>query len=164
MSWESALSLWSLLEGAWNVVTNPIEGETAGGIVGRYYILWAARHGRDMTFPPPTEEAHSSFLYDEIWTPHHCGAFPDPCDAVAMQCVGNLPWVAGNECLQRALSVTVDGDIGPKTLAAIRLWDARELADRILTEQEAHYISVNGPELKGLLNRVSKVRDWLSTS
>ncbi len=163
MSWESALSLWSLLEGPTALVTHPNEGDTAGGVLRRYYIVWAQQKGRDPVWPP-TEEAHGSYLHDEIWTPHMCFFFPDPCDAVVFQCVGNLPWDEGNQVLQRALGVVDDGRIGPQTLGAIRLYSADSLAERILDQQAIHYQSVNGPELRGLLNRVTRVRDWLANA
>src|SRR5258708_10645642 len=108
MSWASALLLWSALEGGPSIVTHPSEGDTAGGILQKYYLLWAQKHGREPIWPP-TLEAHASYLHDEIWTPHHCGDFPDLADSVAFQCVGNIPWTAANEVLQLALGVFPHG-------------------------------------------------------
>jgi lysozyme family protein len=164
MSWESALHLWIDVEGGF-VLTNPPEGPTWCGALQTYYFQWCAKVGRDATWPP-TQEAHASYLYDEIWTPHHCGEVPDPADAVAFQMFGNLPWKAGNQTLQIALTAYPDGVIGMATLASIRLWDARELAQRIVVAQTAHYVATNEVgkgNFDGLiLGRIGKVRKFLA--
>ena len=165
MSWTAALTLLIDCEGDY-VLTNPSEGPTFAGVMHKYYIAWCAQHGRVPTWPP-TQEAVASYYHDAYYTPYHCDAFPDPADAVALQLVANLPWQQAHQALQVAVGAYPDADIGPATLAAIRNWPARELADRLLCAQVMHYADTNpigGDNFKGLVSgRIAKVRKFLAT-
>lgn len=164
MSWVSALQLLITCEGGL-VLTDPPEGPTFGGILKPYYLKWCQQHGRPPDWPP-TAEGHASYTHDAYWTPYNCGAFPDVADAVALQCVFNLPWKAAHQVLQIAVGAYPDGVIGKATLAAIRLWDARELANRILVAQITHYCDTNAVgqgNFDGLVvGRIGKVRKFLA--
>ena len=164
MSWISALALVLEVEGGY-VQSNPPEGVTFAGILQGPYEAWAAKCGRDKSWPP-TREAVGSYYYDQYWVEFHCPEFRFPTGSIAMQLVVNLPPQKAKQALQVALGVEPDGAMGPKTLAAIKNFHPVDLSDRILIAQAMHYCdarSVGDPVLVGLMNRIAKVRDWLRT-
>ncbi len=163
MSWERCFGLYLHLEGGF-VLTNPSEGPTFAGVLKPYYDAWCDKRGRTPVWPP-TQEGVASYVYDNFFNPFHCAAFPDDVDAIAFQMCVNLPSEKARQLLQVAVGVEPDGEIGPVTLAAIRNWTAKELGGRILLLQTMHYVDVRpptDPDFAGLLNRVAKVRAWLS--
>lgn len=164
MSWASALQLLISCEGGF-ILTNPPEGATFAGVMQKYYQLWCAQNSRPPTWPP-TPDAVGAYYQAAYWTLYHCGDLPEPADAVALQCVVNLPWLAAHQALQIALGVYPDGDIGPATLAAIKMWHPNDLADRILVAQIMHYCDNNTVGLgnfDGLVTgRIAKVRKFLA--
>ncbi len=165
MSWTASLQLLIDCEGGL-IETNPTEGPTFGGILKSFYLIWCTAHGRAPTWPP-TAEGHASYTHDAYWSQYHIYAFPDVADAVALQCVFNLPWKAAHQVLQIAVGAYPDGVIGKATLAAIRLWEPRELADRIIVAQTAHYCDTNEVgkgNFDGLIvGRIAKVKKYLTT-
>ena len=83
----------------------------------------------------------------------------------------------GIKLLQRALALPDDGVIGPRTLAAVPLMDARRLAARALTERLRLYgrlisgnltdadrdgIPDNTEFAAGWINRAAGLMDWLN--
>jgi len=160
VSWPSALALLIKLEGGF-VETNPPEGVTFAGIMKSYYGDWCQAHGRPAIWRP-TPEAVGSYYFDEYWQPNHCGDFPTPADAVALQMVVNLPTQRARQLFQIALGVFPDSDLGPVSLGAIKNWHPLDLADRLLIAQSAHYCDVReigDVDFKGLLDRVQSVKD-----
>jgi lysozyme family protein len=166
MSWTAALALLIQCEGGY-VSSSPPEGATFAGVLQRYYTAWCQQKGRVSTWPP-TQEAVASYYYDAYWTPYQCGALPEPADAVALQCVVNLPWQAAHQALQIALGVYPDGDIGPVTLAAIRNWSADELCERVLVAQIMQYCCANTVGLGNfdglVVGRIGKVKAFLAAN
>jgi lysozyme family protein len=166
VSWTSALQLVVSCEGGF-VLSNPPEGATYAGVMQKYYVLWCQQHGRNPVWPP-TQEAVASYYHDAYFTAYHCDAFPDPADAVALQLVVNLPYQHAKQALQISVGAYPDADIGPLTLAAIRNWPARELADRLVCAQLMHYCDTNpigGDNFRGLVQaRIGKVRAFLASA
>jgi lysozyme family protein len=83
--------------------------------------------------------------------------------------VGNIAVNAGpgraSKWLQTALGVVADGQIGPKTLAALKGQDPAHLANALLERTEQHYRSIaNGrlaKFLRGWLNRNRDMKRYI---
>ena len=107
----------------YHVVKGDQGGPTMCGVILTTFQDWRRKQGK----PTPTVEDLKRLGYDE-WLAILKGVFWDPCRAdeitnasVAMMLV-DWTWVNGpaaRKQAQRALGVTADGIIGPKTLAAL---------------------------------------------
>lgn len=98
-------------------------------------------------------------IYRSYWTGASCDLL-GPKTAV---CVFDMSINAGPRAavklLQRALGVTPDGEVGPKTRAAIAVTDDRALAERVAWERVRFYVDLaKSPRLRpNLLSWVHRV-------
>lgn len=126
-------------------------GITKYGISLRSYPHLGANGIRNLTI-----EDAKGIYYQDWWLPLKCPQIHD--DKVAQKyldtCV-NTGKRTGTKILQRALQmigyrITVDGAIGPKTLAAVNAADPQALLVAMRQQQKAHYerLIQKNPELK----------------
>ncbi len=67
-----------------------------------------------------THTQKKEIYFKNYWEAAKCGQYPDPIALLMFDTTVNS-WVdTANKILQRALGVTVDGDVGPKTLSTLR--------------------------------------------
>jgi lysozyme family protein len=156
VSFSKFLSLLPILEGgAWN---DPAAGPTAA--LGITESEWRAT-GHD-NWPPAQGEA-AGWYSDTFWLPYHCEQLPEPADSVFMQLCINLPSDRRTALLQAAVGVFPDGIWGQATTFAIALTgNGRDLSALILAAQGAHYLDSQSPNLKGLMDRIAKVKKAIS--
>lgn len=105
-------------------------------------------------------------LYErDYWRAGRCDALPDPIDLVHFDCAVNQGVRTAAFLLQRALNVTVDGMIGPVTLAAARSASPRLLAEEYLWARADRYAQLARERrsserfLPGWVLRLVRLRD-----
>lgn len=100
----------------------------------------------------------------DYWNAASCNELPESIRLVHFDCAVNAGLGAAAKMLQEALKVTVDGVIGPKTLAAAGTADQYELREDYLWLRARHYarISRGSPSqqkfLPGWILRLISVR------
>lgn len=102
-----------------------------GGLT-KYGISQAAYPSLDIA---KLTEADAKAIYiRDYWTPCKCAHLPAGVDLVVFDSAVMMGVFASSVHLQRALNVTPDGDIGPKTLAAATA-RGTEILPALLTER-----------------------------
>ncbi|MDR1361382.1 MAG: hypothetical protein LBJ18_03730 [Rickettsiales bacterium] len=98
------------------------------------------------------------------WLPANCDSLPWPICAIVFSTAVNCGTVPAKKILQQALGVVVDGNVGPKTLAAVESANQNTLKAKYCDVLTAHYqgiVSKNPaqkPNLTGWLRRVADLR------
>jgi lysozyme family protein len=125
-----------------------------------------------------TLDQATAIYRDGEWTQCHCDDLPKGIDTAVFDCaVNNGVHVAGT-LLQRALiasghSVTLDGEIGPRTIAAAAAAyrvSKPDLIDHLLELRRRHYADIvllhpgDGEFLHGWLNRVNDLEQFVDAS
>jgi lysozyme family protein len=101
----------------------------------------------------------------DFWGKAKCNLMKYPLSMVHFDCAVNSGVHQAAVLLQRALGVADDGNIGPKTLAAIQQADADVLATLAIDEREHFYRALvqRTPQLSrflaGWINRIESLRE-----
>ncbi len=137
-------------------------GETKYGI--------AANHNPGVNIRGLTLQSSKKIYESKYWIPNFGEQLPYPLNVVHFDAAINNGGGNAAKFLQRALGVVDDGQIGPKTLAAIKAHrDINGLCLLALEKRDAFFraIVANKPVqakfLKGWLNRTARVRKWLAS-
>lgn len=131
-------------------------GATKYGIAQRYH--------RDLDIRTLTEAAARDIYLREYWTPAHCEDLPYPLALLMMNATVNPGLAYSARFLQGAIGATVDGRIGPQTMAAIARLDgadrgkigetcARFAAEHAISIASNQNVAVYG---RGWLRRLSR--------
>lgn len=117
-------------------VNNPRDpgGETKYGITKRSY---PALDIKNLTLP----QAKAIYKRD-FWDKVRGDELPYPIALVAFDGAVNAGLRASSRWLQAALKVTVDGTIGPKTIAAAKSADADDVVVEMLAQRNLHNASL----------------------
>lgn len=115
-----------------------------------------------------TKARASEIYFDSYWSDSLCDAMPALVGEVVMNIAVNAGPARAAKWLQAAVGATVDGDIGPKTIAAAGAFGSpRQLANILLDRTEAHYRSIARGRLakflRGWLNRNNALRTWVAS-
>ena len=156
MSFNKGLLLWKKLEGGF--VDNPHDpgGATIWGIRKDLYLK--ANPGDPF---PPSEADAANYLRANYWDRFHCSDLPEPADSIFFQFVGSTERGAV-QALQCIVGEIPDGNLGPATLAALKAYGTKDLADSLLLAQRVRYAAMHPAGdyyFKGLQNRVKRVAD-----
>lgn len=166
MSFVNALRLVRLLEGGKHKANIIDPNDTNCGII---QSTWEGLGFRGSVFN--ASDADVASAYHSLWSRGGASVYdsqtggsrslfeliPEPVDAFAFQFYINVPPRIFKEALQLALSVPIDGSMGPKTLSALARIDKDNLLYALAHVQKFHYHAVADPAvLQGLLNRVDK--------
>lgn len=133
-----ALCLAHVLKSEGGFVDNARDpgGATDEGVTQHQYDVWRVAHGqptRSVQFIDPNEvEAIYAAWY---WTPIHGDQLPAGVDYCVFDGAVNSGPHTAVEWLQQALGVTVDGQVGPETLAAAKAADPKQLISDICEER-----------------------------
>jgi lysozyme family protein len=109
-------------EGAWSVDQND-HGDWTGGVVGVGILRGTAWGISAASYPSidikslTKDQAKAIYLRD-YWNACHCDNFAPALALLVFDCAVNGGVGTADRALQTALNVTVDGIVGPKTLAA----------------------------------------------
>lgn len=106
-----------------DVVNDPDDrgGLTYKGLTQGTYNGWRAKH---KLLPRPVTQSTAGerrqLALEEFWLACKCDQLPEPLAMAVFDMAYHSKAVDARKTLQRALLVKVDGDIGPKTIAAAR--------------------------------------------
>ena len=134
-------------EGAYSNDAQDPGGETMWGITRRDHPgAWL--EGR------PTIEQAREIYRKQYWLPAGCNELPDGYDLVVFDSAINQGVKPASMMLQSALRVTIDGDVGPQTIAAAKA-AGREGIALTLAERALRYSQTRGFDRfgKGWLKR-----------
>ena len=114
-----------------------------------------------------TLERAAEIYWEEYWTRCHAHEMPAGVGEVVANIAVNAGHGRTSRWLQAAVGVTVDGDIGPMTLAAVNAKPSAVLVAALLDRTELHYRSIAKGRmakfLKGWLNRNEDLRKLIET-
>ena len=135
------------------------------GVTQRVYDAYRASHGLPTQTVANISDAEVSDIYrSEYWAPVCCDQLPVGVDLCAFDFAVNAGDVRSEMVLQQALGVTVDGHVGPQTIAAAKAADPHALAGRMLDLRAMFYrhlvtaTPTDAEFLDGWLNRVAALR------
>ena len=115
-----------------------------------------------------TNEEVSEIYYNYYWLPSHCDKMPKEVSVVVFDTSVNSGGGRAAKTLQQVLGVTVDGALGPVTLAKLQDQDSLSTANAFLALRSDFYnrIVANDPTqqkfLAGWLRRISLVKDFVN--
>jgi lysozyme family protein len=158
MSWQTYFPLLIELEGS-TFENDPSDpgGATKYGIDQRSH---PAENIRALT----RERAEQIYLAE--FSTSQARKLPSPIAFLYFDMRVNAGEQTAAHCLQRALGVTVDGAIGPKTLAALTAVPSRDLIRAFTLQRENYYrtLAYRRPSMKkylgGWLNRCRQTAQW----
>lgn len=131
-------------------------GETKFGV--------AQNHNPDVKIKTLTLEQAKAIYFKKYWLASKCDKLPTPVNACHFDAVTNHGADRAAKLLQKALGVTADGAIGPKTIAAINCADPDVLCMKMIEERDAFYHRLVAAKpalrkfLKGWLKRTETLR------
>lgn len=134
-------------------------GRTSRGITHAEYTSWRLKNGlidRDVWLA--SDQEIEAIYHDNYWQPLG-DTLPVGIDYLFFDMKVNAGPKRAAILLQRALDVADDGNIGPKTLAALVAADPADLINRYSAAKAAFYVSLHQPRFtKGWLNRTASVK------
>jgi lysozyme family protein len=106
-----------------------------------------------------TKDDAACVYRDGYWKAASCDKLPAGVDLVVFDCAVNQGVARAKAFLQEALGVKADGQIGPKTLAALKAANKADLVQRVCDLRRAHYQSLKTfPTFgKGWMRRLNQV-------
>ncbi len=105
-------------------------------------------------------------IYREYWNQAKCDQLPDAVAIAHFDCAFNSGVVAAARILQRTVGATVDGRLGPRTFAALRLYMAGRGPETVavkLIETRARFVSdlVDEPEKPRERMNLQHIEGWI---
>ena len=160
-NFKSALALVLKAEGGF--VNHPSDpgGMTNLGVTRNVWREWTKRDVDEAEMRSLTPEMVEPMYKAKYWDACKCDSLPLGIDYAVFDFAVNAGVSRAAKTLQKALGVTADGAIGPKTIAAATEYPAGELLEAFSLGKEAFYQSLPtfGVFGKGWLNRVAHVQD-----
>jgi len=167
-NWETSFDEVIRSEGGFVLtdISGDLGGQTYAGIARKPNPSWVGWKLIDDGVMP--NKTMVMDFYKTIWNSVKCDDLPSEVDYLIYDFAVNAGAGQSAKLLQRAVGVTVDGKIGPITLAAVNSKDAKELIDLFTEQKKAFYnlIVQNRHEqvkfLKGWMNRVNHSKETAS--
>ena len=134
-------------EGGWSDHKDDPGGATQYGITLATYTTWRRSQG----LPDPsaadlraiTEEEVEAIYQQNYWDACRCDELPPPIALVVFDMAVNAGPSRSIRLLQEALGVSVDGIIGPKTLAAAHAADPQKAAAEFTARRSLYYANLS---------------------
>ena len=151
-------------------VCNPADsgGATNKGITTAVYDAYRTAQGLYLRGVSNIADSEVADIYkSEYWDAVHGDQLPAGVDLAAFDLAVNAGDRRSEMILQQAVGVVVDGNVGPKTLAAVAAADPVALANRMLDLRNTFYrqLCIAQPKdavfLDGWLNRTAALRALL---
>lgn len=144
-------------------------GATNKGVTQAVYDAWRAGKKLPKQSVRLLTSTEVEAIYEaRYWNACKCGGLPAPVDLVVFDSAVNCGVDRACRWLQRALGVAEDGDIGPRTLAAVKEYPALKLAAQVAGLRGQHYLSISeknpklGKFLNGWNNRLGALREEIA--
>ena len=154
---DACLPLVLASEGGYSDRTDDKGGPTNFGITQATLTDWLMRPATVADVKALTAQTVSRIYLVKYWGAAHCDVLPPGVDYMVFDLAVNSGVNRACRYLQRAVGVTEDGVIGPKTLAAVAEYPALGIIKRMAQAREAFYRGLpDFPENgHGWLNRLA---------
>ena len=157
MTFEDCLAIVLEWEGGYS--DHPLDkgGPTNHGVTHKTLARWRKR---DVTAEEVAalglDEARS--IYEHYyWQPCRCADMPSGVDLLVFDSAVNQGPTNAIKFLQRSLSVSVDGILGPKTLTAVQSADRSKLIQEFAARRAVHYAGLQREFWLGWFRRLASV-------
>jgi lysozyme family protein len=158
-NWDEALLHILKYEGGY--VNHPSDpgGMTNLGVTKRVWEEWTGKPATEADMRALTPEMVGPLYKTRYWDAVRGDDLPSGVDLCVFDAAVNAGVGRASKFLQQAVGVTADGQIGPKTLAAITAKPADEVIDEFCALREAHYKSLSTFDTfgKGWMRRLGSV-------
>jgi lysozyme family protein len=138
------------------------DGRPGSTMLGVTQYNWEAWSGHQVTHEQMKKlkpEDVKPFYKKKFWDACRCDDLPDGIDYLVFDFSVNAGVGRGAKTLQSVVGATVDGAIGPLTLAAVAKQSEKELIDSFSAAKLDFYLGLNNPTYEaGWLNRVKHTR------
>jgi lysozyme family protein len=138
------------------------DGRLGSTMLGVTQYNWEAWSGHQVTHEQMKKlkpEDVKPFYRKKFWDACRCDDLPDGIDYLVFDFSVNAGVGRGAKTLQSVVGATVDGAIGPLTLAAVAKQSEKELIDSFSAAKLDFYLGLNNPTYEaGWLNRVKHTR------
>lgn len=118
-SWDAAIAFVLEMEGGYTLDPNDPGGETNFGISKKAYP--------DLDIKNLTIDQAKEIYHRDYWNPCRCDNLPFAFAVATFDMAVNQGTGTAIRTLQETFGVTADGIIGPMTLAAVKVADARKI-------------------------------------
>jgi lysozyme family protein len=158
-NWEEAFAHVLKYEGGY--VNHPSDpgGMTNLGVTKRVWEEWTGKPATEADMRSLTPEMVGPLYKKRYWDVVRGDDLPSGVDFCVFDCAVNAGVGRASKFLQQAVGVLADGQIGPKTLAAVTAKPSDEVIAAFCDLREAHYKSLSTfPTFgKGWMNRLASV-------
>jgi lysozyme family protein len=160
-NFPASLALVLKSEGKFSNDARDPGGMTMLGVTKLNWETWVKRSVDEAEMRSLTPELVAPMYKAKYWDACKCDSLPLGIDYAVFDFAVNAGVSRAAKTLQKALGVTADGAIGPKTIAAATEYPAGELLEVFTLAKEAFYQSLPTFPVfgKGWLNRVAHVQD-----
>ena len=138
-NWDEALKHILKYEGGY--VNHPSDpgGKTNLGVTQRVWEEWTDKPSDEQEMRSLTPEMVAPLYKKKYWDAVHGDDLPAGVDLCVFDAAVNAGVGRASRFLQQAVGVTVDGQIGPKTINAVTAKPADEIIEAFCALREAHY-------------------------
>lgn len=142
-NWEEALKHILKYEGGY--VNHPDDpgGMTNLGVTKRVWEEWTGKRASEADMRALTPAAVAPLYKKRYWDAVRGDDLPSGVDLCVFDAAVNAGVGRASKFLQQAIGVTVDGQIGPKTVSAVTAQPADQVIEAFCDLREAHYKSLN---------------------
>lgn len=166
-NWEKSFDLMLGSEGGFsddprddgNKLPDGRPGSTMLGVTQYNWEAWSGHQVTHEQMKKLKPEDVKPFYRKKFWDACRCDDLPDGIDYLVFDFSVNAGVGRGAKTLQSVVGATVDGAIGPLTLAAVAKQSEKELINSFSAAKLDFYLGLNNPTYEaGWLNRVKHTR------
>jgi lysozyme family protein len=119
-AFDQSLTLLLKHEGGWSNHPRDRGGATNLGVTQRVWEAWTGTKASEATMRGLTPEKVAPLYRKNYWDATRCDDLPPALALCVMDFAVNAGPARAAKMLQRLMGVTADGEIGPKTIAAVK--------------------------------------------
>jgi lysozyme family protein len=135
-------------------------GMTNLGVTKRVWEEWTHKPAKESDMRALTPEMVAPLYKKKYWDVVCGDDLPAGVDLCVFDAAVNAGVGRASKFLQQVVGVTVDGQIGPKTISAVTSKPADEIIEAFCALREAHYKSLNTFDTfgKGWMRRLASIK------
>lgn len=159
-NWEEALAHILKYEGGYVNHPNDPGGMTNLGVTKRVWEEWTGKPATEADMRALTPAMVGPLYKKRYWDAVRGDDLPAGVDLCVFDCAVNAGVGRASKFLQHVVGATVDGQIGPATIAAVTKEPAALIIENFCALREAHYKSLNTFDTfgKGWMRRLASVK------
>ncbi len=160
-NFDRSLALVLQHEGGYVNHPSDFGGKTNLGVTQRVWEEWSGKPATEADMRALTVETVSPLYKQRYWNAVRGNDLPSGVDLCVFDCAVNAGVNRASKYLQQVVKVTADGQIGPKTVAAVTAFPADEVIEQFCNLRKAHYKSLSTFTTfgKGWMSRVASSKE-----